>query len=233
MDQGQLTGSMRGYDAVKEWFEREWAFVPHYDRYLLLKRTLLNGEIVVLTVPQFKIQNRILRYTNANGTKKVFINRWLDDSNKKMYFELNLRPSIWDAPHIYNVWGGFAAEKLPPINDDALIAELIQPIWNHLSDVVTRANEIHTGYIMDFLANIIQNPGQRATEAIQLCGENAYCKHIIFDFFRKKVLGNTCSLLRNIAQFRHMQFDMHPKIFLQVKQRINFMDTLLLLFDGD
>lgn len=226
MDQVQLKGSMRDYWAVKEWFEREWAFVPHYDRYLLLNRTQLHGEIVVLTVPQFKIQNRILRYTHVNGTKKVFINRWLDDENKKTYTELNLGPFIRNAQHIYNVWGGFAAEKLPPIDDDALIAELIQPIWNHLSDVVTRANEIHTGYIMDFLANIIQNPGQRATEAIQLCGENAYCKQIIFDFFREKVLGKTCSLVRGIAHFKNMQFDMHPKVFMQVKT--NTMNPLLL-----
>jgi hypothetical protein len=226
MDQEALTSAMKDYGTLKEWFEREWAYVPHYDRYLFLTKTMLSVGIYMVTVPQFKLHFSFLRYTNADGAKKNFITRWLNDSNKKLYTEMNLLPCISDVPHIYNVWSGYAAEKLPPVNDD-LIVELVQPIWDHLSDVVTGANERHTEFIMDFLANIIQNPKQKATEAIQLCGENERCKYIIIDFFREKVLGELCTLRRSISSFRRAEhFPLEPKVFLQA--RISFW--LLLFF---
>jgi hypothetical protein len=116
-----------------------------------------------------------------------------------------------------------------------------QPIVRHLSDVVTLGNEVrlgpfgdapgsegadtlmyqdHTGYVLDYLANIVQRPHKKTQVAISLFGAQGAGKGIIFDFFRECVLGESCSFQTASAEsdllsnFSNGYFN---KVFIQVR----------------
>ena len=93
---------------------------------------------------------------------------------------------------VYNLWRGFAAASLPPV-DDSLVHALVQPIINHIHRVVTNDNDAHTDWNLDWMANLVQRPQQKTGVGILLYGKEGCGKGIIPVFLRKAVLGAQCS----------------------------------------
>ena len=135
------------------------------------------------------------KYWRKNGKgdleKASFISSWLDDNTKRVVDSIVVDPTN-TIQAVYNMWRGFDAEALPPV-DVAVVAELIQPIIRHIDDVITGGVKKHTDWILDYLANIIQRPANKSQVAISLYGVQGCGKGIIFEFFRLKILGNHCS----------------------------------------
>ena len=69
----------------------------------------------------------------------------------------------------YNLWRGFAAEKLPPVSPDVLDG-IMAPIMTHFDDVVTGGNKDHTAWLLDYMAVILQRPDHKTQVAISLFG---------------------------------------------------------------
>ena len=134
-------------------------------------------------------------HKNDDGTTKMvkepFIDRWLRDPEKRVVHRVVVDPESTQ-PDEFNLWRGFFAESLPPVPDEDE-PELIAPIIKHIDDVMTDGNKDHTGWILDYLANILQRPKQKTQVAISLYGLQGCGKGIIFEFFRLKVLGEHCS----------------------------------------
>jgi hypothetical protein len=123
--------------------------------------------------------------------KMSFMSAWFDDPKKRVVDRIVMDPTN-KSESVYNMWRGFAAEHLPPV-DASRVAELIKPLIRHFDDVITRGVEEHTGWIDDYLANIIQRPGSKSHVALSLYGAQGCGKGIIFEFFRMIVLGEHCS----------------------------------------
>ena len=123
--------------------------------------------------------------------KMPFIPRWLGDEYIKTYTEFVVDPDC-TRPDVYNLWRNYLASEYPPV-DPPLIDSLIEPIINHIRKVITLDNEEHTQWVLDYLANIIQRPTKPTHVAILLYGLEGACKGMIFDFFRKLILGDHCS----------------------------------------
>jgi hypothetical protein len=123
--------------------------------------------------------------------KMSFISAWLDDNKKRVVDRIVMDPTK-RMKSVYNMWRGFTAENLPPVNNESL-ADLIKPIIKHIDDVITAGVKEHTDWILDYLANIIQRPANKTQVAISLYGTQRCGKGIIFEFFRHKVLGKHCS----------------------------------------
>jgi hypothetical protein len=126
--------------------------------------------------------------------KVLFVDKWLKDENIRTYEHVDFIPyDIFDATknkNIYNLWGGFRAEKYKPINDDLKINELMEPIIHHLIDVLSGDNYI---YILQYLASIIQRPSKPTGVIILLAGLQGTGKGTIIDNFRKYILGDELS----------------------------------------
>ena len=120
-----------------------------------------------------------------------FISAWFDDIDKRVVDRIVMDPTN-KIKSVYNMWRGFAAEKLPPVETEC-IDELIKPMIRHINDVITGGVKEHTDWILDYLANIIQRPANKTQVAISLYGLQRCGKGIIFEFFRHKVLGKHCS----------------------------------------
>ena len=129
--------------------------------------------------------------TDSKGLlkKMLFVTRWMGDVRIREVTRIVCDPQKTD-PKAYNMWNGFAAERLLGVSGvDALVA----PIVHHIGRVMTDDNEAHTGWVLDYLANILQRPHQKTQVAISLFGKQGCGKGILFDFFRTKILGTNCS----------------------------------------
>ena len=135
-----------------------------------------------------------LKFWTIQDGKNVphsFIERWLHDPNKRCVQGIVVDPT-GKSDDYYNLWAGFLAESLPSVPEDQE-DELIAPILRHLNDVITHGNAVHTGWLLDYLANIVKRPEKKTQVAISLYGVQGCGKGIIFEFFRTKVLGASCS----------------------------------------
>ena len=131
------------------------------------------------------------RDSSGMYVKQKFITRWMDDENIRLVREIVVDPVCSD-DDVYNLWKPFKAALIPPV-EDSLIQSLISPIINHISQVITGANEEHTSWILDYIANMVQRPEKKTQVAVSLYGEEGCGKGIVFEFFRKEVLGSFCS----------------------------------------
>jgi len=120
-----------------------------------------------------------------------FISKWLRDPNKRVVERIVVDPTN-TMQGVYNMWRGFDAEKLPPV-DDAKVPELVRAITQHLSDVITNGVEEHTKFLEHYLANTLKRPDKKAQVALYLYGAQGCGKGIIFEFLRLKILGAHCS----------------------------------------
>jgi len=77
--------------------------------------------------------------------------------------------------------------------DDAQVPGLIAMIGRHFDDVVTGGVVPDTAFIHHYLGNILQRPWLKSQVAISLYGAQGCGKGIIFEFFRRKILGDHCS----------------------------------------
>ena len=128
---------------------------------------------------------------DGEAVRLQFIPAWLRDSRKRVVERIVVDPTK-KIKGVYNMWKGFKAETLPPV-DPALVPDLISDITKHFSDVITLGNEEHTKWIHYYNANIVQRPWMKSQVALLLFGEQGCGKGIAFEFFRFKVLGVHCS----------------------------------------
>lgn len=123
--------------------------------------------------------------------KKIqFIHKWMDDCNIKTYEKLDFLPPPLKCPcYIYNLFDGFNAERLPPLNEVDNIQLLTKDILEHIYYICGKENHTYT-YFIKWLAHIIQQPGELSRTApiiksVQGCGKN-----ILLDFIGQKILGD-------------------------------------------
>jgi hypothetical protein len=207
---------------VKARFEKV-CFKVESPQPIFLKFPIGSEEPDQLKQAQLEILHNNLFYYEIDddgiAKKYQFVKKWAKDVTIRTYTRTVVDPQMLCPATDYNMWRGFAADKLPPVADE-LIDDMMAPIIRHLNDVITLGNAEHTGYILDYLANIIQRPHKKTQVAISLFGAQGAGKGIIFDFFRTRVLGKHCSFQTSnvdndlLGNFANGFFN---KVFVQVR----------------
>lgn len=123
--------------------------------------------------------------------KRLFIDTWIADEDRRQVTEIVVDP-VCKRTDVYNMWRPFAAALLPPVSD-AEVEKFVEPILKHISDVIVVGNVAHLNWVVDFLANMVQRPERKAQVAISLYGVEGCGKGIVFEFFRRCILGDFCS----------------------------------------
>jgi Family of unknown function (DUF5906) len=130
---------------------------------------------------------------NPSGWKSMrFIDAWLLDLTRREVTRVVVDPRNSEVG-AYNLWKPLTASQLDPIEPSASYEELLAPIIHHIHSVMTEQNIIHTNWLIDWMANMVQRPYQRSQVAILLYGKQGCGKGIIIDWMRKAVLGDACS----------------------------------------
>ena len=127
----------------------------------------------------------------------------MQDQNPRQYHRVDSIPPSRSSkavpPGIYNLWPGFRAESLPVVDQEDVLW-LVQPILDHLRDVITGPD--HLEFLIAWLAQQVQDPAEKTQVAIVLQGKQGAGKNIVFDFWKENVLGFDMSHPKNCTAFQ-------------------------------
>jgi hypothetical protein len=130
----------------------------------------------------------IRHYVTKDGVgiekRKSFIDQWFLDPNKRKYNDYGfLPPPMKCGPNTYNIWTGFPIEDLAKDiepKDPHRILELISILANY--------DEACVKYIIDWLAQIIQEPGRKSGTMLIFKSEQGAGKGTLFKIM-EQILG--------------------------------------------
>lgn len=126
-------------------------------------------------------------------SQKPFIDTWCKDPNKQTFERIVFKPYHLDeklAKQYFNIYEGIRAELLPPCRD----YKLIQPVLDHILNVMTDKNKEYYEWYIQYLANIIQNPTNKSGVIVVFQGKQGCGKNIIIDAFANGILGSKLSI---------------------------------------
>ena len=163
--------------------------------------------------------------------KMTFIHAWLKDLCPREYDRIDSIPPSRNGSAVplgvYNLWPGFRAAKIPLVPDDE-VHDLVQPILNHIRDVIT--GEKHLDFMLAWLAQQVQDPAHKTGVAIILQGKQGVGKDIVFDFWIDMVLGGPPKGV-STAQGTGYKTS-KPSEFIFGKHSVASQNKVFLLLDG-
>jgi len=129
------------------------------------------------------------------NVKKYFYKEWLEDPDRAKYEKIDFIPDVNKCPsYVYNLFKGFKAESIEPSRTftEAEIFIMVQPILKHIQYITDGFG----GFVMKWLANIIQNPTQKTEVALLLRDMGGLLtegggtgKSSMIDYFGTEILG--------------------------------------------
>jgi hypothetical protein len=154
------------------------------------------SSVEMLTHKQVITRFKHVKYAvGDSSTEKRFITAWLADSNKVTCQQMVVDPSHPFGPNttlgerVFNVFPGFRAAHLVPVEDKELEQRLVEPIVRHIDTWIAGKHAGRTKWLLDWLANILQRPLEKHKTGIVVNGEPCYAKGILPGFFRECVVG--------------------------------------------
>ena len=178
------------YQKMKEEFEKNTFIVGA--RIIRIqengRRTVMsNNDAMVMFANQM-----FRRWEEGKMVKQNFYWWWLRDEHRRSYERMDFIPPPMVCPaSVYNLYSGFAAEKLDVVPDEE-VAELIKPILLHMSILTGHDRD----YFEKWLANLIQAPSEKSETALVMRDESQLLKegggtgkNMFLEWFASKVLG--------------------------------------------
>ena len=180
------------YQRMKEEFEKT-TFVCG----ARIIKILENGRHSVLSNADAMVMfaNKMFRkWEDGKMVKQNFYYWWLRDEHRRNYERMDFIPPPMECPEtVYNLYKGFQAEKLEPLEETDDEEELISPILKHIKLLTSDEPD----YFLRWLANIIQTPSVKSETAIVLRDESQLLKegggtgkNIFLEWFAHKILGD-------------------------------------------
>jgi hypothetical protein len=111
----------------------------------------------LLNRQQFGLVAADLPYVGED--KEPAVNYWLRNTRRRVFYGFEFEPNS-GTPGYYNLWRGFAVQP-----DATAICELYLA---HLRDNVCQGNAEHYEYLLNWMADAVQNPGSKPGVAIVL-----------------------------------------------------------------
>lgn len=178
------------YIRMKEEFERNTFVVG-----ARIIRIQENGRHTVLTNGDAMVMfaNQMFRkWEDGKMRKENFYYWWLRDATRRQYERMDFIPPPMECPPtVYNLYHGFAAEKLPEVDPEE-VAELVQPILKHIRFMTSGDPD----YFLKWYANLIQTPSKKSETALVLRDESQLLKegggtgkNMFLEWFASTVLG--------------------------------------------
>jgi hypothetical protein len=125
--------------------------------------------------------------------EKAFLPTWFKDKTKPIYERIVFKPYHLDAAlakKYYNIYEGTRAELLPVCKN----YEAIQSVLDHIKNVMVNGNEAHYDWLMQYLAQMIQNPSKKTGVCVVFHGRQGCGKNMIIDAFANGILGRKLSI---------------------------------------
>lgn len=138
---------------------------------------------------------------------RAFYKFWFEHPLKRVHDSVECIPPPLTCPTgTYNTWTGFEADRLKDtqIYDEALL----EPVLQHFS-VLCSHDAICTKYVIDWVAQIIQQPGRLSQVCIATIGDQGCGKNTITSWLIESIIGtefalSTCNAKAVLGDFNHM-----------------------------
>jgi len=141
------------------------------------------GDLIICDKRRFTIRFEEMHYIDERGREKQFLQRWYLDPTKRSYRKIDYIPPPLHCPtDVYNMWNGFEIEKYRGETQpcDAIL-KLIKVLCNHEDNAYN--------YVLDWLANLVQEPGLKPGTAILFKSGQGAGKSTLVTILRK-ILGD-------------------------------------------
>lgn len=116
-----------------------------------------------------------------------FIDRWLRDPTARTFDAIVCDPRP-DLPRTLNLFRGFRAEGLPPV-EPILVWALTEPIWAHILEVLIPHNQDALGLVLDWFAHLVQRPWVRTRLGLVMRGAQGSGIDFLATWHAEHVLG--------------------------------------------
>lgn len=174
------------YNQLKFIFEKTYAKVMHPDCIIYNNNNKVNIFSINSIAKAYRHTKCLIKNPKKPDTMKTisFINTWLEDSNMRVYKEMEYLPPPLEVPDdIYNLWTPFKISLLPYIPNQKVIDLFLEFGENLLG-------KEYLNYSLAIFANKIQKPATRANVLqILYSPEEGTGKNTWFDIFMN-VIGN-------------------------------------------
>lgn len=129
-------------------------------------------------------------FSDKGKEKQAFTKTWVSDSNIRYYESYDFcPPPIEIGNATFNLFNGFKHEKTSPYQTtDAEIEKNSQIFLKHLWYLCGKQNEV-LFYVINYLAHMIQEPGELPRTSIVFKSEQGVGKNLFFELFGEKILG--------------------------------------------
>ncbi len=193
-------GRLMGYEDMKRHWERIAFKVEDSGNYCVCATGSGGGrERRIYVEKTLHDSKRHLHYCVAEPAKagaslklvrRRFITRWIDDPCIRVYSNIVLCPPPVRTPRgCFNIWSPFEAAELPagvaPLGDDE--AARAVAFFVDFVHVLCGRNETVTKYVLDWVAQMVQQPGVKPGVALLLKGEQGVGKNRFTDLLRALV----------------------------------------------
>ena len=102
-------------------------------------------------------------YKNRRLGKNTLADAWMQHKDRRTYRNgVVFDPTGRERPGILNLWTGWAVNPDPSADCDLIL--------DHIRDVICAGNETHFRYVIGWLADLVQNPGEKPGVALVLKG---------------------------------------------------------------
>eukprot|EP00798_Chlamydomonas_sp_ICE-L_P017779 gene17779-biopygen26742 len=185
-----------GYDEVKRNWEKSAFKIINQVVYVRIDG---NGIRHVMSERQLQEVFRHLGYVDITlsdsgsvsvGPTQPFISRWIKDPTIRKYHDMKLVPPPIEVGgnNVYNIWNGFEVEREVSSHDDSAIADhpSVEVFIDFLHTLCDNNQEC-TDYLLNWIAQIFQQPAQKTGVAILLKGEEGVGKNRATDLLRAMV----------------------------------------------
>ncbi len=125
----------------------------------------------------------IYEYTDdKTDIEMPFFKTWNKDKDKRTYKRLTFDPSTIDnIDNQYNIFNGFNYNE--PINNENYDNEGVELFLNHLK-LLCNYEEESTNYLINYIADLFQNPHILPEVAIVMCGKKGTGKDLLTEYIQ-------------------------------------------------
>ena len=219
------------YELWKRKFETECCKIK--DGAIFIRRYIQNGHPKIVTHNKQSIttayEHECFYRTDEKGKSKkvVFIHEWLSDPNMLCYDSAEcVPPPLVCPPNIYNLWTPSPFEDMPIMSEDDpdYNEEAVRAFCAHV-EILANHNQETYEYLMNWVAQSIQRPGEKMGVALNLVGAEGIGKNtfteVLIELYggRNKCLETTDPERDVWGAFNNLMIDAYLVVLSETDQR--------------
>jgi hypothetical protein len=132
-----------------------------------------------------------LTFVNDEGRDESFVKAWLKDPDMRVYKYVKcLPPPLVSPEHTYNLWDGFAVERLEEkiSTDDKADAQFV---LDHLKRLCNNDEAVYD-YVTNWVAHLFQSPGQKNNIAVLFKSKEGMGKDAFYKLLKNMIGADYC-----------------------------------------